>query len=435
MKLLLIQPSPRINHLDKSYHLLHHIARNQYFTVPPLSLGILAALTPPSWEIRIIQEPNRKVNFDEPADLVGITASTSNITRGYQIADEFRKRGVRVIMGGIHPTVRYQEALDHCDSVCLGEAELIWKDVLEDLVRNRLKRIYKADAYFDLKNYTPPRRDLMTRSDSVFYSAVNIETSRGCPYQCNFCSVSLSHGTRIRYRHHESIAEEISGMNRKKFFFVDNNIVANHDRAKELFKSLIPLKVKWTAQATISIADDPMLLKYAVDSGCYGLLIGIESITDDGLKAYKKSKDDFGALKASIKTLNDHGIAVLAHMVFGNDFDTKASMRQTLERLHELDIASATLGIMVPYPGTKLAMDLEMEGRILTKEWDLYDIHHLVFQPRNFSTEEFLEEIQWIRREFFTFGRMFSRTLQCRNPRVLGFNLSNRSHNRVGMRN
>jgi radical SAM superfamily enzyme YgiQ (UPF0313 family) len=435
MKLLLIQPSPRTDHPDKSFSLLNYISRKQYFMVPPLSLGILAALTPPSWEVKIIQEPHRTVDFNEPADMVGITANTSNVTRGYQIADEFRKRGIGVIMGGIHPTVRYQEALEHCDSVCLGEAELIWGDVLDDLEKGRLKKLYKADTYFDLQHYTPPRRDIMTTSNSVFYSAANIETSRGCPYRCNFCSVALTHGSKIRYRSAESVAEEISRVKRKKFFFVDNNVVADHSRAKELFRALIPLKIKWTGQATISIADNPELLKLAVDSGCYGLLIGIESITDEGLKKYKKSKQDFNSLKTSIKTLNDHGISVLAHMVFGNDFDTKESIAETLERLYELEIASATLGIMVPYPGTPLANDLEKEGRILTKEWNLYDIHHLVFQPENFTVEEFNEEIRRIRREFFTLRNMLSRTFKCRNLTVMGFNLSNRSHNRAGMEN
>jgi radical SAM superfamily enzyme YgiQ (UPF0313 family) len=433
MKLILIQPAPTVDLYHSSFGFINNFIRKNYFTVPPIALGILAGLTPPSWEVKIIQEPNQQIDLNEPADLVGITAGTSNVTRGYQIADEYKKRGVKVIMGGIHPTVRAEEALDHCDSVCLGEAELIWNDVLEDVKNNRLKNKYKAETYFNLQDYVLPRRDLMTSSDSIFYSAATIETSRGCPYNCDFCSVSLTHGNKIRYRQVDAVAEEISTINRKRFFFVDNNLVANHHKAKELFKSLVPLKIKWTGQATISIADDPELLKYAADSGCYGLLIGIESVTDEGMKKYQKSKKDFGALKSAIKSMNDHGIAVLAHMVFGNDFETKDSMVETLERLNELDIVSATLGIMVPYPGTKLADDLEKEERILTRDWNLYDIHHLVFKPLNFGTEEFIEQIQQIRRKFFTFGNILSRTINCRNLNALGFNLSIRSHNRVGL--
>jgi radical SAM superfamily enzyme YgiQ (UPF0313 family) len=423
-----------MEHQDRSFRLVNYIARKNYFSVPPISLGILAALTPANWEVKIIQEPLQQVDFNESADLVGITANTSNAMRGYQIADDFRSRGTTVIMGGIHPSVRADEALEHCDSVCIGEAELIWNEVLEDLQEKSLKKKYKADTYFNLQDYTPPRRDLMTTSNSLFYSAATVETSRGCPYNCDFCSVSLSHGNRIRYRQPDSVAEEISKIKRKKIFFVDNNIIANQAKAKELFKSLIPLKIKWTGQATISITDDPELLKYAVDSGCYGLLIGIESITDEGLKKYKKSKKDFVTLKSAIKTLRDHRIAVQAHLVFGDDFDTKDSISETLERLYELDIASATLSIMVPYPGTKLSDDLERGNRILTKNWNLYDIHHLVFKPKNFDTEEFLEEIRKIRDKFFSVGKMLSRTINCRKLEVLGFNLSIKSHNQVGLK-
>ncbi len=412
---------------------ISNFARKNYFSIPPISLGILAELTPPSWDVKIIQEPQHQIDFDEQADLVGITAVTNTVKRGYQIADQFRIRGVKVIMGGIHPTARTEEALCHCDSVCIGEAELIWNDVLMDLKNKRLKKRYKADRLFDLHSYASPRRNLMTISDSFFFSAETIESSRGCAFNCDFCSVSLTHGNKVRYRHHENVAEEISKIQRKRLFFVDNNIAANQEKAKELFKSLIPFKKKWTGQASISITEDLELLKYAADSGCYGLLVGIESITDVGLKKYKKSKNDFTSLKTSVKILRDHGIAVLAHMVFGNDFDTKDLMVETLERLYELDIASATLGILVPYPGTKLAENLEKQERILTKDWDLYDINHLVFKPQNFSCEEFVEQVQHIRHEFFSFNKMLSRAINYRNPTVFGFNLSLRSHNPVSI--
>ena len=431
MRLLLIQPAPLNYRKDDSLRFISNFARKNYFSIPPLSLGILAALTPPDWDVIIRQEPADQIDFDENVDLVGITAVTPIVNRAYEIADQFRKRSVKVIMGGIHPSAMPDEALKHCDSVCIGEAELVWKEVLEDLLDGKLKTIYKSEEYFDMNFYTPPRRDIISSSGSFFYSAETVETSRGCPYDCDFCSVSITHGKKIRYRHSENVISEIEKIEKKRLFFVDNNIVAKNEKAKDLFQALIPLKKKWTGQASISIADDLQLTKLAADSGCYGLLIGIESVLDEGLKKYKKSKNSFKELKKSLNILKDHGIAVLAHMVFGNDFETKDSMLETLERLFELDVASATLGILVPYPGTRLASNLEKQDRILTKDWNKYDIHHLVFEPANFSAIEFAREIQSLREEFFSYRKILSRTIKNRNPMVFGFNLSSRSHNRV----
>lgn len=432
MDLLLIQPASPSDHEDSSLRFISNLARENYLAIPSLSLGIVAALTPPGWNIRILQEPVDQINFEEKADLVGITAVTHIAKRGYEIADGFRARGRKVVMGGIHPTVMFEEALQHCDAVCIGEAEPVWHRIIEDFCNGSLKRIYKAEKYFDFDNYIPPRRDLLSTSGAFFYSAETIEASRGCPYNCDFCSVALTHGKKIRYRKLSNIISEMEKINKNRIFFVDNNIIANKQKAKELFLAMPPLKKRWTAQATISIADDIGLVKAAAGAGCYGLLIGIENLTDKGFQKYKKSKKSFEALQNAIKILKDNGIAVLAHMVFGNDFESRESMKITLERLNRLDVASASLGILVPYPGTRFTEKLEKQNRILTKDWNLYDVHHLVFSPALFTPEEFIEEIQFIRKEFFSYRRIISRTIRYRNPAVFGFNLSSRSHNRVG---
>ena len=191
------------------------------------------------------------------------------------------------------------------------------------------------------------------------------------------------------------------------------------------------MKKTWTAQSGISIAKDPELLKLAVDSGCNGLLIGIESVLDAGLSKYSKNPGKFDELKETLTRLKDHGISVLAHMIFGNDFETMETFPETLERLKELDVASASLGIMIPYPGTKLAENMEKEGRIITRDWDYYDIHHLVFQPLNFSHEDFLKEMEKLRNDYFSFRDIMSRTMKYQDPKVFGFNIMQRSHNKV----
>jgi len=277
LKLLLIEPANKFALNKRKFHFLENIARTAYYDVPPLALGVIAALTPSDWEIKILQEPKDMVDYDENADLVGITAATHNVKRGYEIAREFRRRGKKVIMGGIHPSVMVEEALNFCDAVCVGEAELVWKEVLEDLKKGELKKVYKAREVFDLSQYSPPRRDLFPKKKEAFYSPSTIEASRGCPYNCDFCSVSITHGKVIRYRPVKSIIQEMESIDNKRLFFVDNNIISSFQKAKELFSAMVPLKKQWTAQATISIVKDQKLLELASKSGCYGLLIGIET--------------------------------------------------------------------------------------------------------------------------------------------------------------
>ena len=181
----------------------------------------------------------------------------------------------------------------------------------------------------------------------------------------------------------------------------------------------------------MSIAKDRELLKLASDSGCYGLLIGIESLTREGFKKYTKNPHNLDELREALRIIKGHGIGVLAHMVFGNDFDTKETLQESIENLMKLEVVSATLGILVPYPGTKLASKLEKQNRILTRDWDYYDIHHLVYQPKNFSCDEFLEQMKNIRKQYFSVKNILSRSIRHRGPNALGHNITSCSHNRV----
>lgn len=431
-KLLLIEPAVKLKYRSSRIQLFEKIADRDYFKKPSLALGVIAGLTPPDWEIKIVQGHADRIEYRERPDLVAITAVTNTAKRGYEIAYEFRKRGVKVIMGGIHPTVLPEEALHYCDAVCLGEAEPVWHEVIKDVENGQLKAIYKADAPFDMARYTFPRRDLMSKpKSSLFNPGVFIEASRGCPYNCDFCSVSLIHGRKIRYRPTGELIREIESVKDRKLFFVDNNIVANVQKAKELFKALIPLKLNWTGQATISIAEDPELLKLAAQSGCRGLLIGVESVIDDGLQKYRKNPGNFDDLARALKRIKDHGIKALAQMVFGNEFETSHSIAESLRRLSQLDIVSASIGIVIPYPGTQLAKNLEKQGRLLHRNWDLYNINNLVFQPVNFTCSGFIKEVEKLRKKYFSYKAILSRTMRFRSMEVLGFNISMKAHNKV----
>jgi len=422
MKLLLIEPSNRYTGLKSKFH------------VPPLALGVLASLVPPDWEVEILIEPKDNIHYDAEVDLVGITAATNNVKRGYQIADEFRARGKKVLMGGIHPTLMPEEALSHCDAVCIGEAESVFGTILEDFEKGILKKTYKQRDYFDLSLYNTPRRDLMALHRSFFFDVGTVETSRGCPYDCDFCTVSSIHGRKIRHRPLENLIPEIESIHNRIIFFIDDNIISNIDHAKKFCRELIPLKKRWTGQASISIAKDRELIKLASDSGCFGLIIGLESVVKEGFEKYNKSVKSMHELKETIKILKDNGIGVLATMVFGHDFDTTDTMQESLENLLELELTTASLGILVPYPGTKLAERLKSEGRVLTDNWDYYDINNLVFKPKNFTCEEFIEEMRSLRENYFSFRSICSRTFNYRGNSLwiaFGLNLAMRKHNKI----
>jgi radical SAM superfamily enzyme YgiQ (UPF0313 family) len=418
-------------------HLIEPINKNaglrSEFHVPSLVLELLAARTPPDWDVRIIQEPFDRIDFDAEVDLVGITVVTNTANRAYEIADEYRKRGKKVIMGGIHPTILPQEALDHCDAVCLAEGETIWPDILQDFQNGRLQPLYKQDQLTDLENYPLINHEKIARRRSRFFDIGTIETSRGCPYDCDFCSVSIIHGRKIRNRALKPVLKEMESINNRILFFVDNNIISSVPYAKQLFREMVPLKKRWTAQATIAFAKDRELVRLASDAGCFGLLVGLESVVDEGFQQYKKSLKSLEELKEALKLLKDHGITVLATMVFGHDFDTKDSIRRTLDNLLNLDLITASLGILVPYPGTRVADRLEKQNRLLSKDWSLYDINNLLFEPRNFSRDEFVEEMQNLRKKYFSFPPVAKRIISHAGNSIwvgIGLNVAMNHHNK-----
>ena len=247
---------------------------------PPLGMATVAALTPPGFEISLTDENVTTVDFEKEVDLVGITALTCTVHRAYQIADTFRNRGVKVVMGGIHPSIMPEEASQHADAVVVGEAEGIWTDVIEDFKANKLRRIYRQDKLPNLVGLPIPRRDLYAKG--AYYFRNTLWATRGCPYSCSFCSVSTIYGRKYRCRPVNEIIKEIETLDRSKIIgFVDDNIVGNPRFTKRLFRALIPYKIKWVAQCSVTIASDDELLKLAADSGCIELFIGFESLSQE----------------------------------------------------------------------------------------------------------------------------------------------------------
>lgn len=394
--------------------------------VPPLNLCYLAGLTPKDISVKIVDSDIEPLSFDEPVDLVGITATTATVTHAYSIADEFRQRGRKVVLGGIHPSVLPNEALEHADAVVVGEAEPVWNTLLEDAVAGRLKKIYKAKELPDLSAIPLPRRDMLKPKGYIFTNTM--ETSRGCPMSCHFCTVPLIYGKRYRVRPIPSVVEEIKEMGAKRLFFVDDNIAGVPERAKELFKALIPLKVKWVGQATIRIAHDEELLRLASKSGCMVLFIGLESVNPENMDCANKTWAKPENYLRCIKIIQKHSIAIEGAFIFGLDEDTTSVFSQTVNFAEKAKLETARFSILKPFPGTELRERLQKEGRILTSDWRNYDNQGVAFQPKRMFPEELSASREWAYNRFYRLSSIFRRLGIWRKNMILLWiaNLSNK---------
>ncbi|MEO0131024.1 MAG: radical SAM protein [candidate division WOR-3 bacterium] len=398
MKLLLVVPAME----DEKERRL----KGKAFRMPQISLGILASLTPEDVEVCYVDENLEDINYECGADLVGITVMTATAPRAYKIAQNFKQVGTKVIFGGIHPSILPQEALRYGDCVVVGEAEYVWREVIEDFKRNELKPIYYGKRV-DSRDIISPKREVFKNKGYYFTSI--LQATRGCPYDCDFCSVSLFFGRSFRNREIKDIIKEIEEIKHPLIGFLDDNLMGNKRFAKKLFYELIPLKIRWLGQASLTIADDLELLRLAKKSGCSGLFIGIESISESGLKEvnkrYQKAKD----LLEKIKRIQEEGILIEGSFIFGLDSDTPDVFDETLDFVFKSKMALASFGILTPYPGTKLQKRLMEENRIITYDWRLYDCGHAVFKPKNMTIERLQEGLDYCWYKFYSYKNIFKR--------------------------
>ncbi len=387
MKLLLIQPSQIIDG-GKVY-------KAKKIMFPRLSLPVLASLTPPEIQVEIVDEYFEDVPFDDAADIIGVSFMTSQAPRAYQIGDEFRKRGKKVVLGGIHASALPEEALEHADAVVVGEAEEIWPQVLEDFKNGKMQRIYKSINFPKLSGLPMPRYDLLKKDRyRLFKINFPIQAGRGCPFKCEFCSVSRFFGNQYRWRPVEEVVQEVQKIKIKKVFFVDDNIVGHRAYARELFKALIPLKIRWVGQASLNLAKDEELLNLAAESGCAVLFMGIESISESNLKAIRKVFLKAEEISDLASKIHKKGILIHASIIFGMDDDGPDTFQKTVDFLIKEKVAYAEFFLLTPLPATEMYKKLEKEGRILDYDWSNYDCFHVVFRPLKMD-EETLEKGLW----------------------------------------
>jgi radical SAM superfamily enzyme YgiQ (UPF0313 family) len=387
-----------------------------YFRLPYLGLLKVASLTPPDWQVSIIDEKVEALDLKQDADLVGITSMTPAVKRGYEIADAFSQRGIKVIMGGMHISKMPEEALQHCDSVLIGEAENLWTQVLDDYKQGALKKIYRHEnGYPFLGNLPAPNWDLYRGKG---YLPVHfIETTRGCPHNCEFCSVTSSFGGKFRNRPVDEVEKEIQNLKpfegrfilKNVVLFVDDNIISNRNHAKELLNRIIPYNLKWLGQTSVNMAKDDEILTLCRKSGCMGLLIGFETLSSNNLAAMGKSFNKPEHYIDIVKKLHDYGIGVDGSFVLGFDHDDEGVFERTVEFIIKAKIDVCYFSILTPYPGTRLYTKMVSEGRIIDHDWSNYNTNNVVFMPKMMKPEKLLDGFYQVLKESFTYSSILKR--------------------------
>lgn len=391
------------------------ISSAETFKIRKVGLPLLAALTPEGHQVRIVDEAFAPDDPREEVDLVGLSVMTDLVPRAYQLADAYRRRGVRVVMGGIHPSVLPDEALEHADAVVVGEAEQTWPGLVRDAAAGRLRTLYRSERPADLGGRPHPRWDLYPAASGAGYTplATGVETSRGCPYDCEFCSIGHVQGRRYRVRAAAEVVAEMESLDSRHLFLVDDALGLDRPAAKKLFAEMIPLGRKWVGQGTVSLAADRELLRLMGRSGCLGLLLGFESVQPDSADRMRKLKTltvDFGE---AVRRFHGEGMAVMGAFIFGFDGDDRDVFDRTAEFAMKARLDCVQLRVLCPFPGTRLHARLLSEGRLLDPLWWRHGQHPdaLLFRPLGMTVDEFLDGFARINRDLYSLGAVSRRFL------------------------
>jgi radical SAM superfamily enzyme YgiQ (UPF0313 family) len=381
----------------------------------PLPAAVIAGLTPKDVTVRFYDDRLEAIPFDEPADLVAISVETYTAKRAYQIASEYRRRGVPVVMGGFHAMLCPEEVADYAEAVVIGEAEELWPQVIDDARHGTLRKLYRAPRRPALAGLRPDR--------SIFrgkrYLPIGlVEAGRGCHFTCDFCAIQTAFGrTQTRRPAADIVAEiaSLAGQGKRFFFFVDDNITSNMRQAKELYRALAPLKVRWVSQASINAAHDEEFLALITQSGCEGLLIGFESLNPENLRAMNKGFNTMkGGYAAALANLRRYGVKLYLTFIFGYDEDTPASFAETVEFARQHRIYIGAFNHLTPFPGTPLYQRLEAEGRLLYDAWwldDRYRYNMIPFRPKRMTPEELQAGCLAARKAFYSLPSILRRGL------------------------
>jgi len=397
------------------------------FRFPSLSLASIAAVTPLDWDIELCDDHSEKVNFNTDADIIAITAMTPQAPRAYEIADSFRHTGKTVVMGGFHASNMPDEALTHADAVVVGEGEIVWPQLLRDFVNGSLKNIYKTGSLMSMADIPVARREIF--KDKGYLLTNTIQTTRGCPFDCEFCSVTAFYGRNYRKRPVDLVLAELQELRKSNsfIFFVDDNIVADRKYSLELFNGMKQMDFKWLSHAPIDFAGDQELMRAAGESGCVGMFVGFESLSQESLAAMGKVTNRAQSFLDNASKFRDNGIGILGSFVLGYDGDTPDIFPKILRFCEDARLEAAIFPLLTPYPGTTVRKRLAEEGRIISNDWRNYDMEHINFLPRGMTIAQLQEGYDWLNRSFYSFSSMYKRifklhrSVQVFAPMNIGF--------------
>ena len=425
MKILLISPE-RERKKEEAF----------LFRISFLNLPYIAAVTPPGVEVKIVDEAFEKINFEEKVDLVGMTAQTPVALRAYQIAEEFKKRGTPVVLGGVHASMLPQEALQHVDAVVVGEAEEVWPDLIEDLRRGQMRRIYVGSEFINPSQLPLPRRDLL--NEKFYFPLKLLETTRGCPHRCDFCGVSKFFGFRYRHRPITEIERELKTLfqtgpvinpvlkkilsllskdlpyflKRRLLYIIDSNVAGDKRFCLDLLSLLKEFDLLWYGHAPVSIAFDQKLLEGFAQSGCIAINIGFESFSTKNLNAMGKGFNQPSRYAEAVERIHDQGIGIMGTFIVGLDDDDPEVFQRIIDFCIDSKLDWALTFIMAPYPGTDSFLRLEKEGRIFCRDWEKYDSLNAVYQPLLMSVEELEKGMKRVWKEVFSIPSIYKRILK-----------------------
>jgi radical SAM superfamily enzyme YgiQ (UPF0313 family) len=382
----------------------------KHVLTPTLALSSIAGATPPDWRVGYWDE--NLLHGHPPVDpfpqVVGITVHLTFAKRAYKLSRWYRERGALVVLGGLHVQSCPGEAAPHADAIAIGNGVVIWPQILKDIDKNRLKKIYKGSYCLPYEAEPAPRRDIV--SGSSFLTTCSMVATRGCKNRCRFCYLSTK-GLKMprSFRRPDQVAGEFMASGQPYGVFTDNNLGADREYLRQLCRALEPIKKIWSSAVSLDVTEDPLLVREMALAGCTGVFVGFESLDDGNLEAAKKNTPRVSAYGERVKIFHDNGIQVNGSFVFGFDNDGKDVFERTIAWIEAVKLECATFHILTPYPGTPLFSQMEKEGRLLHKNWDYYDTSHAVFRPRHMTPEELEEGYAWCYKKLFSHASIWRR--------------------------